>query len=347
MRCIAKFRKKIFVAGLLLLLAMLVGCQQSEQSSSTPAETSGNNEVNESAGDFPSKEIRMVVNYNVGGVVDLTARALAESIGKNDLLSQPIVVTNVPGSGTVDGLSQVKDANPDGHFLTLHQTAFSTGYHMGILPWNFDQFETIAQVAETPVYAVVREDAPWQTLEDLLNDMRDRPGEVTVGVVALGSITHFAYEMLAEAAGVEGQIIATGAPEQLSAILGGHIDVVFSSVNQFFNEHNNGTVRILGIGSTERLDIVPDVPTFIESGYDIEATMRLGVFGPQGMSDDVIATLSSAIKQAVESEDFLKFAEESGVQVVYREKEEFEAVLHEDDEIIKRIAENIQQNQQK
>ncbi len=327
-----KFQKSILLCLLLIAILAITGCQ-----------SGSNNDNGDTAIEYPEREMRVIVPYDAGGTSDLVARAMADISRKNDLLDQPMLVTNMPGAGTVDGLQEVKGSKPDGYTLLLHHTGFLTGYHLGIVPWTYEEYEAVAQLAEIPVYVVVHNDAPWDDLEELIDDMKERPGEISVCLPSIGALTHFGYEMMAQETGAVGKIVVTGGTGQLTSILGKQTDVAVTSINQFVVEEEAGNVRILAATTADRTENLPHVPTFKEKGIDVEIYLRLALWAPKDTPQEVVEILSGVAEEVTKSEEFRDFADAQGLEVIFRDADELRAQMAEDDKRIGATAQRIKE----
>src|SRR4249919_493381 len=144
---------------------------------------------------FPAgKPIEMTVMFGAGSAADVTARYLADGMAK--LLGVPVPVMNRTGGGGAIGYSHVSRQKPDGHSIIWNSNSISSTYHSGVLPFDYKTFDAVARVSlETPVIAV-RADAPWQSLNELVEHARSNPGKVRVGNSGTGSHTHFSASAL-------------------------------------------------------------------------------------------------------------------------------------------------------
>src|SRR5258708_37581073 len=138
---------------------------------------------------FPGgKPVEMSVMFGAGSAADVTARYLADGMAK--ILNVPVPVVNRTGGGGAIGYSHVKQQRPDGHSIIWNSNSISSTYHSGILPFDYSAFDAVARVSiETPAIAV-RADAPWKTLNELLDYAKANPGKVRIGNSGAGSHTH-------------------------------------------------------------------------------------------------------------------------------------------------------------
>src|SRR5215831_9846572 len=144
---------------------------------------------------FPGgKPIQMTVMFGAGSAADVTARYLADGMAKT--LGVPVPVVNRTGGGGAIGYSHVKQQKADGHAIIWNSNSISSTYHSGILPFDYSAFDAVARVSiETPVI-VVRGDAPWKTLKELVEYAKANPGKVRIGNSGTGSHTHFSSSAL-------------------------------------------------------------------------------------------------------------------------------------------------------
>ena len=152
--------------------------------------------------DFPTKEIRMVIPFGAGGQSDLTARKLAEIIQKNNFLPQPILVVNMPGANTMNGLNAVLGAKPDGYTLLLHHTDMVTQKLYGVIPTHWSDFDMICQVMEINFCISAKADAPWGNGKDFAEEAKKNPGKYNISAPAPGGVTYLAGILFLQGAGL-------------------------------------------------------------------------------------------------------------------------------------------------
>src|SRR3984893_13448202 len=140
------------------------------------------------------RPIEMTVMFGAGSAADVTARYLADGMAK--LLGVPVPVVNRTGGGGAIGYSNVSKQKPDGHSIIWNSNSISSTYHSGVLPFDYKAFDAVARVSiETPAIAV-RADAPWKSLNELIDHARSNPGKVRIGNSGTGSHTHFSASAL-------------------------------------------------------------------------------------------------------------------------------------------------------
>ena len=221
---------------------------------------------------FPGKKpIEFVVLFPAGSSADVTARLLAEGMGKQ--LGTQIVVVNRPGGGGAVGYRYGAAQAPDGHHLIWNSNSISTTYHTGMMPFDYKAFSPVARVqTETPLL-FVRSEAPWKTLRDVVQYAKSNPGKLTVGNSGTGSHTHFSAVWLFRAAGAQVVDVPFNAAQVVTGLLGGHVDSVIQLPGALAGQVKSGTVRALVALSSERDPFFPEVPTARELGVNAVAEL--------------------------------------------------------------------------
>lgn len=266
---------------------------------------------------FPTKPIRLVVPFPAGGGTDTVARALGEGLAKE--LGQPIVVDNKAGAGTVIGNDTVAKSPPDGHTLLLNTSAFSIVPSLfPKLPYASDKdFAPVVLLGRAPNVAVVRAESPLKSAADFLAQARARPGKLSYGSAGNGTSTHLAAELLKTTAKIYvTHVPYKGASPVVTDLLGGQIDLAFATLPSVMPFITNGKLRVLAVTGAARSPLLPDTPTFAESGVPgYQADVWYGVFAPAGTPGAVVNQLHGAFKRAAESEGFRKRATSEGMQL--------------------------------
>jgi tripartite-type tricarboxylate transporter receptor subunit TctC len=257
---------------------------------------------------FPAaRPIEFVVLFPAGTSADVTARVLADGMGRQ--LGTQIVVVNRPGGGGAVGFKYAVQQAPDGHHLVWSSNAISTTYHTGMLPFDYKSFLPVARVqVETPLL-FVRSEAPWKALRDILQQAKAKPGTLTVGNSGFGSHTHLSSVWLFKAAGFQVVDVPFNAAQVVPSLLGGHVDAVVQLPGALAGHLKAGTVRALVAMSGARDPYFPDVPTAREQGMNLSAELWRGVTVPKGTPPRIIARLEDAIRKAMASPEFTRATE--------------------------------------
>lgn len=307
--------RKWFVLFVVLCLALLGAC-----SSKTNNETGSDGSKEEAK--YPTKQIELVIPYAPGGASDMVSRTVGASLEKD--LGVPVVALNKTGGTGAVGMSYVEAKNPDGYTIGYVPVEMAMVSALGFADISPENYDLLGRAIVIPAAITVPADAPYDTIEEFVQYSLDNPGKVRVGNSGTGSIWHIAAAGLAEETGAELNYVPfEGAAPAVAALLGGHIEAVSVSPSEVKAGVDGGDLKILAVMSKDRDKVFPDVPTLIESGIDLEIAAWGGFVVPKGTPDDVKATLEASVKQAVESEEFLKVAGERGLNPAYLTAEEF------------------------
>jgi len=279
---------------------------------------------------FPGgKPIEMTVLFPAGSSADVTARVLAEGMGRQ--LNINVLVVNRPGGGGAIGYKYAAAQNADGHHIVWNSNSISTTYHSGLLAFDYRAFAPVAQVqVETPLLAV-KSDAPWRDLREFIAYAKANPGKLTVGNSGAGSHTHFSAVSLFKAAGVEVIDVPFGAAQVVPSLLGGHVNAVLQLPGALAPHVKSGAARVLAVLSAKRDPAFPEVPTAAEQGVNVSAELWRGIVVPRGTPRAVIARLEDAIRKTVASSDFTQAAERLLVTPAFLPAAEFGKVIARED----------------
>jgi tripartite-type tricarboxylate transporter receptor subunit TctC len=287
---------------------------------------------------FPGKKpIEFVVLFPAGSSADVTARVLAEGMGRR--LGTQIVVVNRPGGGGAIGYQYAASQAPDGHHLVWNSNSISTTYHTGTLAFDYKSFTPVAQVQiETP-YLFVRSNAAWKTVRDILQYAKANPGKLTVGNSGFGSHTHLSAVWLFRAAGAQVTDVPYNAAQVVPSLLGGEVDAVVQLPGALAGQVKAGSVRALVALSGKRDPSLPDVPTAKEAGLSAVAELWRGVVVPRGTPKRIVAKLEEAVRETVQDPGFVRAAEKLLVTPAFLPGAEFgKLIAREDAEIAKAVA---------
>jgi len=248
---------------------------------------------------FPDRPIRMLVPWTPGGATDIQMRAVCEQAARR--LGQPVIVENKPGaSGTLGALYMAREGRPDGYTLGQMPNGVFRMPAMQERPqWDPTRdFSWIIRLVGYMGGVVVRPDAPWRTMQDLIAYARANPGVLNYGTPGANT-TDIQMTRLARLAGIEWTAVPfRGAAPNLQALLSG--DIHFSAETSAWADMAlEGRVRPLAVWMSERAARFPQVPTFREVGYDVLGESTYGIAGPRGMDPGVVGILHDAFKEAL------------------------------------------------
>jgi tripartite-type tricarboxylate transporter receptor subunit TctC len=271
---------------------------------------------------FPDRPIRAFVPWTPGGATDIQIRSVSEIAARH--LGQPVVVENKPGASGTLGALALKDAKPDGYTLSqMPNGVFRMPAMVARPQWDpVRDFTWIVRLVGYMGGVVVRPDAPWRTMEELLAYARANPGKVNYGTPGVNT-TEVQMQRLARAAGIEWVSVPfRGAAPNLQALLGGQID--FSAETSAWADMAlEGQLRPLAVWMSERVRRFPEVPTFRELGYEVVGESAYGIAGPRGMDPEVARTIHDAFKAAVHDPQHLAVLARFDMPVRYLDSEDF------------------------
>jgi tripartite-type tricarboxylate transporter receptor subunit TctC len=283
--------------------------------------------------------IEITVLFPAGSSADVTARLLADGMGKE--LGQRMLVVNRPGAGGAIGYKHVASQKPDGYSLVWNSNSVSTTYHSGQLAFDYRAFDAVARVlVESPVVAV-RADSRWKNLSELIADAKSRPKAISVGHSGIGSHTHLCLVALFEAAGAEVTEVPFAAAQVVPSLVGGHVDALVQLPAALAGPVKQGQVRLIAALIPARDPALADVPTAREQGVDVALEAWRGIAVPHGTPAAVVAQLEAAIRATVASSDFQQASERLGVRPAFMPAAEFGALIAREDEAIARLMQAI------
>lgn len=256
------------------------------------------------AASFPTKPVTLIVPWVAGGSTDICMRGLAESTAK--YLGQPVIVENKPGgAGSVGPATMAATAKPDGYTLSQIPLGVFRLPHTMKTTWDpLKDFTYIIQLTGYTYGIVVKKDAPWKTLKELLAFAKANPSKVTYATPGVGTLQHVTMEKLARKEGIKWiHVPQKGGIEVITATLGGHV-MVGAETSGWAPQVDAGELRLLAVWTGQRTKKWPDAPTLKELGYDIVAYSPFGIAGPKGMDPKVVKILHDAFKKGMEEPSF-------------------------------------------
>jgi tripartite-type tricarboxylate transporter receptor subunit TctC len=276
---------------------------------------------------YPKEDISVVIPNAAGGGNDLTVRALIP--GMERALGVKVIPINQPAGKGAVGFSDVANAKPDGTKLYFNSKTALLMKFNGIEEAKIEKLTPIAQVAEDVAIFQVRSDSPWKTMNDVINALRTSKEKIKTGNTGLGGTWHLPQVKLNQAIGVENMRYAAypaGSTPLLTALVAGEVDFITCGP-ECKSFVDSGKVRPLALVFPTRYPSFPDVPTLKEAtGLDFDYFVWRGFFTTAGTDPRIVEILSEAIRKAVESQEFQKYAS-VGMLASYKGTAEFSQIV--------------------
>ena len=265
------------------------------------------------AQDYPSKPVRMIVPFP-GGTTDTLARSYAVRAQ----LGQPVVVENVPGASGSIGYSRVAKSAPDGYTITIGSTgtfAVSPAFNPKIGYDPLKDFAPIGMFARLPIVLVATPSAPFTGVTDLVAYAKANPGKLNYASVSPGTTSHILGEMLKLNTGTNiVHIPYKGGSPAIAAMLGGEVQLLFSSLIEAIPFINAGKMRALGMADARRAVALPNVPTLTELGLPLDTPIWYGIFAPTGMPPAVVQRLAADVQRVAGLDEMKQFLSGQGAE---------------------------------
>ncbi|MDQ0428205.1 putative tricarboxylic transport membrane protein [Planomicrobium stackebrandtii] len=326
--------KKMISVSLAGILAVGLAACSSEESSQAS---------NNGSPDYPERGLTIVAPSGAGGGWDLTARSIAKTMNNSGLIEEPIMVENKPGGGGAVYMAEYATKEVDNDYMLMVKSPpilINNSKAEGNSPYGYKDTTPLAQLTRDYGAIVVRADSEFQTLTDVLDAVKADPTAVTfAGGSAPGSMDHLVGILPAFEYGIDPKSVKyvsyDGGGEAVAALLGDNADVIATDASTIGEYMKSGDVRVLAVSAPERLEgELSEIPTFKEEGIDTEFTIWRGIFGPKNMSDSAYKYWSEKIEEMSGSEEWKQELEQNGWQSEYKNGEDFEEYLKNQEELI-------------
>ncbi|MFJ5539433.1 tripartite tricarboxylate transporter substrate binding protein [Vreelandella titanicae] len=292
----------------------------------------------------PERAVTFIVPWGTGGGTDANARRLASLL--EEQMGVPFNVVNRTGGNGVVGHTSLARGRPDGYTIGAATVEIDTMHWLGLTPLTYQDITPIALINRSSPGVVVQNNSPYETLEALLDEARQNPGELTASGTAQGGIWHLALAGMLKAEGLAPDAIrwipSQGAGPALKELMAGGVDVATPSLAEARNLIEQGELKALGYMSDTPMEQMPEVPLTadtLESGWTLSAFVT--VSGPDGLPDEIACAYEQAIETAINSEAWAEFKRSSGTQVVFENRHETAQLLAEADRQLGEVVEAI------
>jgi tripartite-type tricarboxylate transporter receptor subunit TctC len=313
-----------FLAGTILALAWQAGAQAQAP--------------------YPDKPIRLVVPFPPGSGTDIVGRLLAQGLSK--AWNQPVIVDNRPGASTIVGTEIVAKSPPDGYTMVMasNSHAINPSLFANQLPFDsVKDFAPVAEVAILPFILVVNPQLPVKNLQELLALARSKPQLITYASTGNGTPPHVAGEMLKHLANVNlTHIPYKGSAAAVTDVVSGQVSMMFINVPSAISLVRAGKLRALAVGTSKRIDMMPELPTLSELGFPgFDVSLWMGLLAPAGTPTAVVDRLTREIARILGEPAMRAKLAEQGAEPAYRSPSEFATFLADETKRFGRIVSDI------
>jgi tripartite-type tricarboxylate transporter receptor subunit TctC len=296
--------------------------------------------------DYPDKPIRYLLHVSPGGATDVMARKMAQGLEK--ALGVSVVVENKPGGRGATQLNELAGAKPDGYTIGSVTNSHIGAFNQTLKQYDVEKFDWLARLVTEPFLIAVRSDSDIKSMKDMVERAKAKPGSVVVAGFVRGSGGHFAFEMIAQAAGVPSAnfrwVPFDSVGDAVTSVLGGHAEAAIAYVDLVKSHVAAGNLRVIGIMADERVPQFPDVPTLKEQGIAVDNSWQQfrGIIGPKGVPAAVKAKFGKAVEEVLKSPELQKYFAESALMSAYMPADQFGDYAKQHDKLTKEWMEKLQ-----
>ncbi len=275
-----------------------------------------------SAAEFPDRPVNLMIGYSTGGIGDLQGRAIAAAT--EPFLGQPVAALNKPGAVGTVMMSLIAKSKPDGYNVGLAPGSLTITPYFQPVPYELKDFTYLVGLSTFLESLNVRQDSPWKTVKELTDYAKANPGKVRIGASATFASITVLIQSLFDQAGAKYVLVPfQGEGEVITALLGGHLEAG-GLIGANLPYVRAQKIRMLAVGTSERLKEFPDVPTCRDLGVDFVAMSYVGIVGPKGLPEPVTKKLVDAFKKGREDKTFVEFCKKVGLSPRYEIGKDFE-----------------------
>ncbi|GAA5234574.1 tripartite tricarboxylate transporter substrate binding protein [Verticiella sediminum] len=276
------------------------------------------------AADYPERPLRFVVNFPPGGAADTIARLFGQEIGA--ALGQPVVVENKAGAGGAIGMVYAAKQPADGYTFTMGTLGSAivqpliqkTPYDM------LNDFDPVSLIATGPAVLVVNGESPYKSVADIVNTAKTNPDVLNYGSGGIGTFAHLTGAMLNQAAGIDiTHVPYKGGVQALQDVLANQLEMIAVDPPSALPHIRSGKLRAVAYTGAQRSPLLPDVPTFAESGYpSLVGANSWSIWMPAGVPRDIAATFHQALNKTMENPALREKFAELGAEATHSTPEE-------------------------
>ena len=279
--------------------------------------------------EWPHKPVRIVVSFAAGGNSDIVARLIGQRL--SEVFAQQFVIENRPGASGAIAAEAVARAPADGYTLLMgNAPVISITPALGRVPYDpVKDFAPISAIGANPLVLVAHPSVPAANIEEFVGYARSRPRQLTYVSSGVGSIVHLAMGLFLKRAEIEMTPVSyKGGAAPLTDVIAGHVKTYFSNLSVVVPHASGGSLRLLGVTAARRLPQIPDVPTFIESGFPgFRILTWNGLMAPAGTPAWIIDRMATEAARAVKDPKFVERLAGDGFDPIGNRPDEFAAMI--------------------
>lgn len=337
--------RKRYLGAVMSLALALAACTSGDQPSTGPTGSSAAGSPGgggEETG-YPEQAVEFLAAGDPGGGLDLFGRAIEEALSSEDMLDTPLQVSNIGGGGGTPAMAVLQERADDAYTLVGNSNRVYLNPIIGTTDISLenDSFVPIAQLMTEYVVIGVRADSEFESAEQLMDALSEDPTAVNFGVGTVPGDDQLNILRAVDAAGIDPSsvnIVAFSAGGDLmTQLLGGQVDVISSGLSETLPQVEAEEVRLLAISAPERLEAVPDVPTWTEQGIDVVVDHWRGVFGPGNMPQEAQDYWVDKFAAMVETETWQEVLDRNGWEAIFNGGDDFRAVLEEEGSVAEEL----------
>ena len=298
---------------------------------------------------YPAKQITVLQGFKPGGRSDTLAQLTQPYLEK--AIGQSFINQYIPGAtGAIAWTQLAKTTKKDGYTISITNTPMlQTNYIMNPeITYNITELEPLANVVTDPGIIVVGKDSPYKTVQDFMNAVKENPGKITVGNSGVGGDDFFTTLIVEKATGLKFQMIPfQGDGPSWQAAMGGKIDASFNNLGITYPQIKAGNLIPLALFAEKRYELLPDVPTLKELGYDVVSGSSRGYSAPKGIPEEAKNALVEAFRKMAEMPEFVKACNDRASIIDMKFGDEYKAMLEDQEAKFKTIWEEVRDQYQK
>jgi tripartite-type tricarboxylate transporter receptor subunit TctC len=284
------------------------------------------------AQDYPTKSVKIIVPFGVGGPADVYARVIGQHL--SEALKQSFVVEPRPGAGSVIGTSEAAKAPPDGYTLLMMSNTHTTNETLIVnKPFQLMRdFVAVSPVNYSDLVMVIHPSVPAKDLKEFIAYAKSKPGALNYASSGPGTPYHMAGELFKAMSGTDiVHVPHKASGDARSSVLGGHVQMMFDAVTTMAQNVRSGQVRALGTTFSKRSSVLADVPTIAEAGVPgYEAVIWIGLMAPAGTPKPIVEKLNSEIQKILNRSDIKEEWAKQGAVPMIMTPDEFDRYLRAD-----------------